>query len=327
MKWLTAFLLLSIACHAQAAAAPLLRKVADVPLPGAANRFDYASLDPGSGLLYLNHMGAGEVVVFDIRARKVVAVLKGFPRCTGILAVPALNRVFVSTPGDGHVVALDGKTHAVLARLPAGQFPDGIAFEAGSGRVFVSDEKGGAAIAIDASALKVLKQVPIGGEAGNTQADSEGHLVYTNDQTDGDLVVIDPVKLEVKERMPLGLKGNHGLYLDLSVSNIHPRAGSTAPPCSPDHDSPLRGCLVSVMQAPEPRPRHSQCALARAGRGGRLRTLLARQEREELVTLWANSWIEFWQTTGRPRARRAATAARRRAPRRWCSGARVGRRS
>jgi len=215
MLYPRALLLLFIAFQAQAAAEPLLRKVADVPLPGAASRFDYASLDPGSGLLYLNHMGAGEVVVFDIRARKVAAVLKGFPRCTGILAVPALSRVFVSTPGDGHVVALDAKTHAVLARLPAGRFPDGIAFEAGSGRIFVSDEAGGAVVALDASALKVLKQILLGGDAGNTQADSEAHLVYTNDQTDGDLVVIDPMRLEVKARIPLGLKGNHGLFLDL----------------------------------------------------------------------------------------------------------------
>src|SRR5205823_14371889 len=92
---------------AQAATAPLLRKVAVVPLPGAASRSDYASLDRGSGRLYLNHMGAGEVVVFDIRARKVVAVLKVFPRCTGILVFPVLNRVFVSPPGVGRVFALD----------------------------------------------------------------------------------------------------------------------------------------------------------------------------------------------------------------------------
>src|SRR3989440_10763933 len=122
-------------------------------------------------------MGAGEVVVFDIRAREVAAVLKGFPRCTGILAVPTLDRVFVSTPGDGHVVALDGKTHAVLERLPAGRFPDGIAFEAGSGRIFVSDEAGGAGTAIDASALKGLKQNPLGGGAGKNHAGSAGHIV------------------------------------------------------------------------------------------------------------------------------------------------------
>src|SRR3989454_12086831 len=176
LRWPPALPLLLMACEAQAAAAPWLRKVADVPLPGAASRFDYASLDPGRGRLYLNHMGAGEVVVFDIRARKVEAVLKGLPRCTGTLAVPTLDRIFVSTPGDGHVVALDGKTHAVLARLPAGQFPDGIAFEAGSGRVLVSDEKGGAVSAVDAFALKVLTQIPVVREAGNTQAESVSHL-------------------------------------------------------------------------------------------------------------------------------------------------------
>ncbi|HET7787565.1 MAG TPA: hypothetical protein VFL36_16455, partial [Myxococcales bacterium] len=92
-------LLLLLAAHPSRAAAPdILRKVADVPLPGAASRFDYASLDGESGQLYLNHMGAGEVVVFDVRGRRVTAVLKGFPRCTGILAVPSLGRVFVSTP-------------------------------------------------------------------------------------------------------------------------------------------------------------------------------------------------------------------------------------
>lgn len=207
-------LLLFIACPSRAARPPdVLRKVADVPLPGAASRFDYASLDGDT--LYLNHMGAGEVVVFDVRARKVVTVLKGFPRCTGILAVPVLGRVFVSTPGDGHVVAIDRKTHAVLARLRAGRFPDGIAFEAASGRIFVSDESGEAVTAIDARGLKVLAKIKLGGEAGNTQADSEAHLVYTNDQTNGDLVVIDPAGLAVKERIPLGIKGNHGLYLDI----------------------------------------------------------------------------------------------------------------
>jgi DNA-binding beta-propeller fold protein YncE len=215
MRCFPALLLLVVACPSRAAAQEVLRKLADVPLPGPANRFDYASLDGGRGLLYLNHMGAGEVVVFDVRGRKVIAVLKGFPRCTGILAVPALGRVFVSTPGKGQVAVIDANTNAVLARLPAGRFPDGIAFEPASGRVFVSDEAGGAVIAIDGASLKVLGTIPLGGEAGNTQTDPQAHLVYTNDQTNGDLVVIDPAALAVKERIPLGMKGNHGLYLDV----------------------------------------------------------------------------------------------------------------
>ncbi|TMA08797.1 MAG: YncE family protein [Deltaproteobacteria bacterium] len=210
LRWPPAFSLLLMACQAQAAAPPLLRKVTDVPLPGAASRFDYASLDPGRGRLYLNHMGAGEVVVFDIRTRKVAAVLKGFPRCTGILAVPTLDRVFVSTPGDGHVVALDGKTYAVLARLPAGRFPDGIAFEAGSGRIFVSDEAGGAVTAIDASALKVLKQY----------LDLPRNLAFIASETNNELLVLDLAGRKITAHFPLG-RGPDVLSFDTGSRRLY----------------------------------------------------------------------------------------------------------
>src|SRR5256886_4539180 len=52
---------------ASTAEAPL-RVVADVPLPGSASRFDYQSLEPASGRLFISHMGAGQLVAFDVRA-------------------------------------------------------------------------------------------------------------------------------------------------------------------------------------------------------------------------------------------------------------------
>jgi transposase len=54
----------------------------------------------------------------------------------------------------------------------------------------------------------------------------------------------------------------------------------------------------SLLRRPSRAPAGGQLALAGTGHGGDLRALLAHQEREELVTLWTNSWIEFWQTTG-----------------------------
>ena len=56
----------------------LLRKVADIPLPGAAVRFDYQSLDTSHGRLYIAHMNANQLVVFDVKKRAVVANLDGF---------------------------------------------------------------------------------------------------------------------------------------------------------------------------------------------------------------------------------------------------------
>src|SRR5437879_9158214 len=69
----------------KAESAPL-KKVADVPLPGPAVRFDYQSLDASSGRLYIAHMNANQIVVFDTKKREVVANLDGFPSAHGIWA-------------------------------------------------------------------------------------------------------------------------------------------------------------------------------------------------------------------------------------------------
>src|SRR5262245_6966259 len=89
------------------AAAPVLTKVEDVPLPGKATRFDYQSFDPGTKRLYVAHMGDGELVVVDTRARRVVAHLPGFPTVTGVLVVPAIHRVFASVAGSHEVAVVD----------------------------------------------------------------------------------------------------------------------------------------------------------------------------------------------------------------------------
>ena len=48
----------------QAARDSVLVKVADIPLPGRAVRFDYQSLDAEHGRLYIAHMNADQLVVF-----------------------------------------------------------------------------------------------------------------------------------------------------------------------------------------------------------------------------------------------------------------------
>src|SRR6266496_2975680 len=57
----------------QSAPKPGLKLVREVPLPGPANRFDYQSVDPASGRIYMNHMNAGRTVVFNANNAKVIA--------------------------------------------------------------------------------------------------------------------------------------------------------------------------------------------------------------------------------------------------------------
>src|SRR5256885_8377898 len=127
---------------ASTAVAPL-RVVTDVPLPGSASRFDYQSLEPASGRLFISHMGAGQLVVFDVRAGRVIGNLDGFPTVTGVLAVPAEHRAYASATGDHGVVVVDDSTLQIVARVPGPRFPDGIAYAPGERRGFLSHQLAG----------------------------------------------------------------------------------------------------------------------------------------------------------------------------------------
>src|SRR3989440_6164622 len=176
---------------ASTADAPL-RLVADVPLPGSASRFDYQSLEPASGRLFISQMGAGQLVVFDVRAGRVIGNLDGFPTVTGVLAVPVEHRAYASATGDHAVVVVDDSTLQIVARVPGPRFPDGIAYAPEERRVFVSDESGRRGFVIDSTTNTVVAQVELGGGAGNTQYDPGSHCVIVAVQTANQTAVNQP---------------------------------------------------------------------------------------------------------------------------------------
>src|SRR5204862_5262644 len=102
-----------------AAPAPksVLQLIADVPLPGPANRFDYQSIDPASRRLYISHMNAGRLIVFDLDSSRVVREISGVDRGTGVWAVPAHHMVYVSAAGRHEAVAIDDRSLEIVARI------------------------------------------------------------------------------------------------------------------------------------------------------------------------------------------------------------------
>jgi hypothetical protein len=82
-----------------------LRQAGELALPGASTRFDYESLDPGRGLLFIAHLGDSQVIETDIRARRVIRVITGLPDVHGVLVVPALHRVYATATGDNQMAA------------------------------------------------------------------------------------------------------------------------------------------------------------------------------------------------------------------------------
>lgn len=192
-----------------------LHLIRDIPLPGPANRFDYQSIDPTAGRLYMSHMNAGKVVVFDLNSSRVVGEVNGTPRVTGIWVVPAHHKVYASAAGNHEVVAIDDQTLKIVSRVGGIRFPDGIAYAPIEQKVFVSDESGDADVVIDARTDKKRSTIELGGEAGNTHYDSVSHCILVAVQTRNQLVAIDPASEQIVVRYDLrGSDHPHGFTID-----------------------------------------------------------------------------------------------------------------
>lgn len=207
---------LLVGCAAPAAANGLpLKVVADVPLSGGVSRFDYQSLDPASGRLFVAHLGASLMTVFDVRAGTAVQDIPGIASVHGVLAVPALHRIYASATGDNQVAVIDERTLTVVQRIPVGEYPDGLAYDPDNGQLYVSDETGRTVSVIDTQKNAVVREIQIGGEVGNTQYDPAGKTIYTADQTDDQLVAIDPAGGRISARYDLpDCHGPHGFTID-----------------------------------------------------------------------------------------------------------------
>lgn len=196
-----------------------LEKVADIPLPGAAVRFDYQSFDPVHRRLYIAHMNANQLVVFDVYKREVVANLDGFPSVHGVWAVPELNRVYASATGEHKLAIVDMESLKTLAKTGPIDYPDGIAYAPGPKRVFVSDEHGDADAVVDAVTNQMIATIPLGGGAGNTVYDSNAGRILVGVHRKSQLVAIDPATAKITGRYELpGIENPHGIAIDSSAN-------------------------------------------------------------------------------------------------------------
>jgi DNA-binding beta-propeller fold protein YncE len=187
-------------------------------MPGPPVRFDYQSFDPTSGRLYIAHMNADQLVVFDTQSRQVVANLDGFARVHGVLAVPELGRVYASATGNHQVNVVDMKSLETLASVGPVTYPDGLAYAPEAQRIFVSDEHGKADAVIDASTNTLVASIPLGGEAGNTVYDSGSKRILVAVHNPAELVAIDPGSAKIVARYALpGVKEPHGVCLDVKL--------------------------------------------------------------------------------------------------------------
>jgi hypothetical protein len=190
---------------------PLLR-VSETPLTGGAVRFDYTALDAGRGLLFVAHMGAGELVEVDVHAHAVVRTLGDLPNVHGVIVVPDKHRVYATATGRNQMVAVDEDSGAIVFSAPTDTYPDGLAYDPIRHVVWASNEHAGSETVIDADTGSVRGIVPLGGEVA-TSSGIQLRIGWWSPCRRANLA-IDPASSAITERIPTpGCDHPHGQAL------------------------------------------------------------------------------------------------------------------
>lgn len=199
-------------------AAPALRKVAEIDLPGPpGQRFDYMRIDDAGRRLFVTHLGAGQIYVVSLGDLSVTGTITGTPRVEDVAHVPELNRLYTSTWGDNTIGVVDLATLAVVDRIPTANKPDGIEYAAAVGKVYVSNELARVVSVIDVRSNQTVKTIRFPSETGMPRYDAAAGKVYVNLQDIDMLAVIDARTDAVEAEIALpGCSGNHGMALDVA---------------------------------------------------------------------------------------------------------------
>jgi hypothetical protein len=91
--------LLAAAMTACSGIVAALDHVQDMPLPGAASRFDYQALDAGANRVYIARIGDGTVHVVDLAKGTVAGTVSGTPSVHRITLAPGWHLLLATVPG------------------------------------------------------------------------------------------------------------------------------------------------------------------------------------------------------------------------------------
>jgi DNA-binding beta-propeller fold protein YncE len=223
----------AIACKTAIGAGPArapLARVADVPLPGGATRFDYQDVDPALGHLVIAHMNDASVVVVNLADGAVVAEVKNVPTARGVVVADDVGLLFV-TSSPNQVVLIDNRSLKEIKRVTTGRGPDGIAWDGTHKIVGVSDQRDGALSLLAGAGSGARTQVPLGKETGNVVYDAARGwfwITVVGPASPDRLVAVDPTSAKVVASIGLpGCGGAHGLRL-------HPDGKSAFVACEDD---------------------------------------------------------------------------------------------
>jgi DNA-binding beta-propeller fold protein YncE len=184
----------------------------EIHLPGAEG-WDYLSVDPGHGHLFVAH--GTHVDVIDLSRLESVGSIPNTPGVHGVAVADDLGRGYISAGGSNSVIVFDLKSLARVGEIKTtGANPDAILYHRATHRVFTFNGRGRNVTVIDATKGEVIGTIPLDAKPEFAVADETGHI-FVNLEDRNSIARIDPATLRVTATWPLkGCDEPTGLAID-----------------------------------------------------------------------------------------------------------------
>src|SRR6266566_3288527 len=160
MKHFLAFAVFGIAAFAAAAQAQQFYHLESaVTLKGAAPDWDYVTLDPARGYLFIGRRGDG-VTVFDVRAKKAVRTIDKSEDANAIAVIPEFDRGYTIN-GDGTTTVFQLSTLKSIDRIKIGEDADSAFYDPITKQLTFTINNNKKINFIDAKTGKVVGELPM----------------------------------------------------------------------------------------------------------------------------------------------------------------------
>lgn len=176
MKHFLAFAIFGITAFAAAAQAQQFYHLESaVPLKAAAPDWDYVTLDPTRGYLFIGRRGDG-VTVFDVRTKKIIRNIDKSDDANAVVLIPEFDRGYTIN-GDGTSTIFQLSTLKTIERAKVGEDADSAFYEPVTKQLAFTMGDSKKIAFVDAKTGKVVGELPMDSKKLDaTVPDGEGNM-------------------------------------------------------------------------------------------------------------------------------------------------------
>jgi YVTN family beta-propeller protein len=171
-------------------------------MPNVQGRIDHMALDIEHQRIYVAALGNNTLEVLDLRSGKVTQTVSGLKEPQGVVFVPEMGKLFVTTGGDGKCYAYSGDPLLQISVADIGEDADNIRYD-GAGKRLYAGYGSGALAVIDPPTLKRLGDIKLAGHPESFQLEKAGPKIYINVPDARQIAVADRGKQNVVSTWPI----------------------------------------------------------------------------------------------------------------------------